>query len=173
MLVTEAKITNDNGDGTYSINIPLYSASTYNNVPVCISTGIVPILKKGNIVYISFRDNDYGSPVIIGSKPVSGTTVESNATLNSLIVSGNSTLSKDTKIGEVPYTTLEYLIGCTSNIAAQFTALNSAVDSIDTQNLSGVKSIILSTDMYGSESDMKKAAKTAEEGQLFFMIGEE
>lgn len=119
-MLMKAIIESNNIDNQYKIRIPKYhklrgvaEASSYDQLPfasVCYLPGIFPNYAIGDIVYIDFENDDLSYPVILGKllsdNNISDVSV-SDITSRSLNVQVDTTLSENTKIGQVEYDDLE------------------------------------------------------------------
>ena len=87
---------------------------------ICTVAGCIPNVRVGDIVYVSFEDNDLSKPVILGYlyKDSYGDTL-CDFNIGNLTVDGSTTLSSDTHIGDVTPNEISYLQGAKSNIQWQ------------------------------------------------------
>ena len=87
---------------------------------ICTVAGCIPNVRVGDIVYVSFEDNDLSKPVILGYlyKDSYGDTL-CDFNIGNLTVDGSTTLSSDTRIGDVTPNEISYLQGAKSNIQWQ------------------------------------------------------
>lgn len=97
---------------SYRVRVPLlnklHSSANPTNTedlsvaPICTTPGVEIVYNVGDIVFISFENNDYNHPVIIGNlfrDGISGSYNSINTT--NLNVSLSTSLSNDTKIGDI------------------------------------------------------------------------
>lgn len=115
-MITKAIIESTNINNQYKIRIPKYhklsgvtEASSYEQLPlasVCYFPGIIPNYAIGDVVYIDFENGDLSYPVILGKLLCDNNNLENSicdVTVRSLNVKVDSTLSTDTKIGNLNY----------------------------------------------------------------------
>lgn len=115
-MLMKAIIESNNIDNQYKIRIPKYhklrgvaEASSYDQLPfasVCYLPGIFPNYSIGDIVYIDFENDDLSYPVILGKLLSDNNKSEksvSDIESRSLKVQVDTTLSEDTKIGQISY----------------------------------------------------------------------
>ena len=113
------------------VRIPLYNkaADAINCTPkeqLCIASTCIPAGQSynynvGDIVYVSFEDNDISKPVVLGflysaNKPIT----TSDILARDLSVDGEAILSKYTSIGNVAGNEIETLKGQKTNISGEF-----------------------------------------------------
>ena len=106
-----------------------FSESTSNanlsTAIVCVQPKFKFIPEVGDIVILGFEDNDKGKPIILGCLfKESGNTSQVNTEVQDLVVNGTAKLNKQTIIGDVTYSQLEYLLGLNENINAALTDLD-------------------------------------------------
>lgn len=91
---------------------------------ICTLPSIMPNIKLGDIVWVSFEDRDSGKPIILGYLPIekNGKTLTDIKT-DSIVVNGSSSLGYDTKIGDVTSSEIQYLRGLRGNIQGQLDVL--------------------------------------------------
>lgn len=85
--------------------------------------------KINDIVFVSFEDNDFSKPFILGylfNQDAPQSTVD--AVLNSLTVSGDTKLSKNTTIGDVNSTSIACLENCDFNIKKEDKVINDKIN---------------------------------------------
>ena len=91
---------------------------------VCITTNLNNSLNVGDIVYVSFEDNDKGKPVILGQlyKEEMNTLADiklNSANINQLTVNKNASLPQNTSIGSISSKEIAALSGVKDNIQNQ------------------------------------------------------
>ena len=91
---------------------------------VCITTNLNNSLNVGDIVYVSFEDNDKGKPVIFGQlyKEEMNTLADiklNSANINQLTVNKNASLPQNTSIGSISSKEIAALSGIKDNIQNQ------------------------------------------------------
>ena len=101
----------------------LYSAT------ICSLPNIDNPVSVGDIVFVSFEDNDNSKPVILGHLYRKEKT-ENNSDINVRLLTVNSTtkLTKDTFIGEVKPLEIQMLQGLRGNIQSQFNDIKDDLD---------------------------------------------
>lgn len=130
-MVTQAIIREVSSETEVKIEVPMFGLieegegeEQVNEFPIArISTtpGCSPNYKIGDTVLICIKDNDLNSPIIMGRFiPDDKTIGTSNAEFDTLKVNKDTTLSKNTTIGEVKPEHIEQLVGVTHNIQLQF-----------------------------------------------------
>lgn len=123
------------------VRLPLYDgvSSTKNsistdNLPIatiCTLPNTVGIISEGDIVFVTFEDNDKSKRVILGvlsreTKSISYPTTE----LSTIKIYDNATLPVNTTIGNLSSNDIACLIGLKDNIQRQIDALQAQLDSI-------------------------------------------
>lgn len=91
---------------------------------VCITTNLNNSLNVGDIVYVSFEDNDKGKPVILGQlyKEEMNTLADiklNSANINQLTINKNVSLPQNTSIGSISSKEIAALSGVKDNIQNQ------------------------------------------------------
>lgn len=91
---------------------------------VCVTTNLNNSLNVGDIVYVSFEDNDKGKPVILGQlyKEEMNTLADiklNSANINQLTVNKNASLPQNTSIGSISFKEIAALSGIKDNIQNQ------------------------------------------------------
>ena len=130
-MVTKGKILEIISDKEVKIEVPAFGLieemegeSEVNEMPVariCTVPGCLPNFAVGDVILICIEDNDLSAPMIMGRLiPDDESLGTSNATFQTLAVEKDTTLSKDTTIGDVTPENISYLEGVTSHIQAQF-----------------------------------------------------
>lgn len=160
------KQVNISGEG-YTSNLCIVEVSIFNSAAdskdykadliatICLPNGINDDYKVGDLVYISFVNNQYKYPVVLGKiyKGIDDTNSGSYK-VTSLNVSDKTELSKDTKIGDITYDDLlkiksehvsDVQINASSIVDNEIA--NILVDSTPTQNS---KHLITSSGVYNA-----------------------
>lgn len=96
---------------------------------VCCSIGSKPCLKNGDIVFVSFEDNSFDLPVIIGQLFREDSTGISDQYFGTLDVSLTCDLPEETTIGNVTKSDLNNLTGTKANIQGQLDYLKDSINS--------------------------------------------
>ena len=144
-MVTKAIIESINDTYSVKVRIPLldsvgdYSDATpsaeLSDAIVCTLPRTSYIPEIGDIVIVTFEDNDLGKPIIIGCLfKDSGNLSQINSELNSLKVVANTTLSKDVNIGDISYKELQYLSGLKQNLQGTINNILSRLDNLEGNN---------------------------------------
>lgn len=118
-------------DYHYRVRIPPFNKSTaaVGATPerelyvatLSVTPGVSPKFKPGTAVCVSFESNDLSAPVIVGLLFNSTfKKTEADATFASLDVSVNTTLSRDTTVGNVKPDNIASLENNTQNVADKF-----------------------------------------------------
>ena len=126
-MVTKAIIEEIVSPYEVKVKIPILD-STKDNVSLTgeLSSAIICTLPKvayipevGDVVIITFEDNDRGKPIILGCLFKESSNISQvNITTNQLNVTGSSELSRNIKIGNISYNQLKFLEGLEENIQA-------------------------------------------------------
>lgn len=130
-MVTRARIIKVISEKEVQIEVPMFGlieegegeeqVNELPNARICTTPGCSPNYKKDDIVLICIEDNDLSNPMIMGRLiPDDKTIGTSNAEFDTLEVNKDTTLSKNTTIGEVKPEHIEQLVGVTHNIQLQF-----------------------------------------------------
>lgn len=100
---------------------------------ICTVAGCIPNVRVGDIVYVSFEDNDLSRPVILGYlyKDSYGDTL-CDFEIGNLTVDGSAHLSKDTSIGNVTPSEISFLEGTKSNIQWQLDLFEKDIEFLKT-----------------------------------------
>lgn len=141
-MVTKGIVEQVLKNNTVRVRLPVYDrpviANVYNSLndlsiaSICTLPNTRLNLQKGDIVFVTFEDNDFAKPVILGclySEYMSKSLPE--ITLNSLAVSVNTHLSSDTYIGNVLPQDIENLTGTSGNLQAQINLLVNIASELD------------------------------------------
>ncbi len=153
-MIVKAYIESVLEGGGYKIRIPTLdkvqkSSLNVNDSSIAEVCSVVNSdinLNLNDVVYVDFENDDRSKPVIIGC--LSKNTVGSNYILDSLNVSNNASLPKNTSIGNISYSELSCLVGTTSNIEEQILSINESFEEISNNtnecadNIKGIKSTI-------------------------------
>lgn len=106
---------------------------------VCALPNTTNLVIEGDIVFVSFEDNDLGKPVIIGALlKETGNLSSSDVSLRHVDVSGVSTLSYHTTIGKVQPNELDALCGVRDNLQKQIDDLQKQITDLKNE-LAGLK----------------------------------
>lgn len=120
-IIKEINISESDSDiknNKYKVLLPIFNTPDNTNEDGCIMDctasvigGIYSPYQVGDMVYVSFVNSEFQSPVIIG-KIYKGNTEEirSYAKLDSLYVDSTTTLPKNTTIGDISYIQLDKAI---------------------------------------------------------------
>ena len=91
---------------------------------ICAPAGIFPTYNIGDIVLVAYDNNDYGSPVIVGSlrgsvdRPSRCEIITTNLTVDQ-----TARFPVETSIGEVSSESLQYLSGVDDNVQKQLNTM--------------------------------------------------
>lgn len=98
---------------------------------ICTVAGCTPNVQVGDIVYVSFEDNDLSKPIILGYlyRDNMGDTI-CDFTVDSLTVEGATNLSSNTTIGNVSANEISYLEGAKYNIQWQLDLQRADIDAL-------------------------------------------
>ena len=137
-MVTRAEIVEmaDSKGAEWSVNIRAYDGiedvpnveepSPYQSARVCTIPGFVPEFNSDIPVFVCIEDNNLSQPIIMGNLILNNYDNENvgvgtaKAYLSKLTVTGATTLSSETSIGDVTSNQLGCLVGVNSNIQNQF-----------------------------------------------------
>lgn len=114
-------------DFHYRVRIPVLNkiAAAIGATPVeelsiatiAVSPGVSPKFRNGDIVFVEFEEGDTSKPVIIGSLfNTLDSQVVSDAKFDSLSVNVNTTLKRETQIGEVTADNIANIKGLNTNV---------------------------------------------------------
>ena len=124
------------------VRLPVYDRTTFasvsvpnqnlNDATICTLPNTRLNLRKGDIVFVTFEDNDFAKPVILGclcSEYLSNSLAET--TLNSLRVQVDTHLSADTYIGDVLPSDIVCISGAAGNFQGQLNLLSAEIESLN------------------------------------------
>lgn len=96
-----------------------------NVAVVATAPGLEWVLPNNTVVYVCIHDNNLEAPVIVGiaSMPSNNSACGVNASLLSLVVSGATSLGKETSIGDVKKEELGRISGLSENAQVQFNTI--------------------------------------------------
>lgn len=115
-MITKAEIQRKNGN-KYYVRIPLFEWSGEKQkfeewATVCYMPGAFPTYKRGDIVFVSFENNDIGKPVILGKLYRKNEKLEDDSVTlygSNLIVKNKVELPADIKIENLSITSITSL----------------------------------------------------------------
>ena len=142
-MITKAIVEDASDRYSVKVRIPFYDRASVaprrvldEDLPqasICTLPNSGLNVRKGDIVFVSFEDDDIGRPVIVGclyTDKVSDT--GANIFAETLRVATNAKLPKSTSIGDVSSKELQRLKGVSDNIQGQIDALQTNVDNKST-----------------------------------------
>lgn len=117
-------------DFHYRVRIPVLNkiAAAIGATPVeelsiatiAVAPGVSPKFRSGDIVFVEFEEGDTSKPVIVGSLfNTLDSTIVSDAKFDSLSVNVNTTLQRETQIGEVTADNIANIKGLNTNIQSE------------------------------------------------------
>ena len=132
-------------DFHYRVRIPVLNkiAAAIGATPVeelsiatiAISPGVSPKFRSGDIVFVEFEEGDTAKPVIVGSLfNTLDSQIVSDAKFDSLSINVNTTLQRETQIGEVTADNIANIKGLNTNVQYE-------IDSNKTQHTEFVSQI--------------------------------
>ena len=132
-------------DFHYRVRIPVLNkiAAAIGATPVeelsiatiAVSPGVSPKFRSGDIVFVEFEEGDTSKPVIVGSLfNTLDSQIVSDAKFDSLSVNVNTTLQRETQIGEVTADNIANIKGLNTNVQYE-------IDSNKTQHTEFVSQI--------------------------------
>ena len=133
---------------------------------VCVTTNLNNSLNVGDIVYVSFEDNDKGKPVILGQlyKEEMNTLADiklNSANINQLTVNKNASLPQNTSIGSISSKEIAALSGIKDNIQNQIDinlpAINFAESERQKSETDGAVTHNLDASVVFAESERQKS----------------
>jgi hypothetical protein len=110
---------------------------------VSIAAGIYPALKVGDVVFVTFEDDNPDKPVIVGLlySDKCKTTLPDIVT-TSLEVITNAKLPQDTQIGEITSTQVSYLKNISSDVQTQFNNLDKRTNDLEDEVAGAIYTIL-------------------------------
>ena len=139
-MVTKAIVSDVSDKYNIKVRIPIYnrvSFATQRTVEAdlpsatsCVLPNSSLNLRVGDIVYVSFEDDDTGRPVILGClfKESGNGSTASSISAESINVTATAVLPSETSIGKVTSKELGFLTGMRENTQYQIDALTRKVD---------------------------------------------
>lgn len=132
-------------DFHYRVRIPVLNkiAAAIGATPVeelsiatiAVSPGVSPKFRSGDIVFVEFEEGDTSKPVIVGSLfNTLDSQIVSDAKFDSLSINVNTTLQRETQIGEVTADNIANIKGLNTNVQYE-------IDSNKTQHTEFVSQI--------------------------------
>ena len=117
-MITKAEVQRKQGNNKYLVRIPLFEWAGEKQefiepATVCYSPGAVPAYKTGDIVFVSFENNNIGKPVIIGKLYIGDEDSKKDSVAiqgATLAIKTKAELPSDLKIGNIPASTLNYIL---------------------------------------------------------------
>lgn len=104
------------------------NTSDLDTAPICSLPGISPRYQVGDIVFITFEDDNLGNPIIIGKLLSSNSDSVSDITTQSLEVSVDAILPKSTQIDEIKPEEIAKLKNISSNIEREISHLKAKIE---------------------------------------------
>lgn len=133
-MITKAIVESVLSPYSAKVRIPMYDGieSTKNsvkstdlsNATICTFSSSVGTISEGDIVFVSFEDDDIGKPVILGLLCKEDNNASGTLSINDLNVNGRTNLSSDTTIGNITSAELSCLVGVKQNIQMQINSIN-------------------------------------------------
>lgn len=109
---------------------------------VAVAPGVSPKFRSGDVVFVEFEEGDTSKPVVVGLMfNTLEASVVSDAKFDSLSISVNTTLQRDTTIGEVTADNIANLMGLNTNAQYEFNKNNNEHDKFVSQ-ISDIKADI-------------------------------
>ena len=142
---------------------------------VCVTTNLNNSLNVGDIVYVSFEDNDKGKPVILGQlyKEEMNTLADiklNSANINQLTVNKNASLPQNTSIGSISSKEIAALSGIKDNIQNQIDinlpAINFAESERQKSETDGAITHNLDASVTFAESERQKSKNLLDKSTL-------
>lgn len=130
---------------TAKVRIPIYNGvktsrdftpdADLNNATICATNNTANIIHEGDIVYVSFEDNDISKPVILGllHRASESSNINNMQDYNVRILNVNSTakLTHDTYIGNITPTDINNLFGTKGNIQDQINTCDNRLTTLE------------------------------------------
>ena len=145
---------------SYRVRIPVINRSSdasfhtptdeLYTATVCVVNGCIPHIQVGDVVYVTFEDNDLSRPIILGYLyRDSSSDVSCDFIVDDIKVSGDAVLSPNTSIGAVTPYDIAQLRGAKANLQWQIDLLQGGIGtpSISPKERSGTFNV---TDGLGS-----------------------
>ena len=144
-MVTKAIIEEVINNYQVKVRIPIldstenFSTSTsqveLSTAIVCVQPRSTFVPEVGDIVIVSFEDNDKGKPIIIGCLfKESDNLSQVDLTARNLTVNEGTVLSKNTQIGDIDYNQLKYLQGLQEPVQQALTNLETMLANYNTNS---------------------------------------
>ena len=141
-MVTKAIIESIESKYLVKVRIPLLDsgpefsdATDYDSLSdaiICTLPRTSYIPEIGDIVFVTFEDNDKGKPIIIGCLfKESGNDSQIDIEVNNLVVKSKTQLSSSINIGSISYDELKYLEGLKQNIQATFSNIEDRLKELE------------------------------------------
>ena len=159
-------------DFHYRVRIPVLNkiAAAIGATPVeelsiatiAVEPGVSPKFRSGDIVFVEFEEGDTSKPVIVGSLfNTLDSQIVSDAKFDSLSVNVNTTLQRETQIGEVTADNIANIKGLNTNVQyeidsnrAQHTQFVSQISDIQS-NIGEINKEINDINSVNAEQDIK------------------
>ena len=164
-MITKAIVEDASDRYSVKVRIPFYDRASVaprrvldEDLPqatICTLPNSGLNVRKGDIVFVSFEDDDIGRPVIVGclyTNKVSDT--GANIFAETLGVATNAKLPKSTSIGDVSSEELQRLVGLEDNAQGQIDTLQEDLDAVPVIKSVGRDSLIQKT--VNIETDVRK-----------------
>lgn len=100
---------------------------------VCCPVGSSPNFVKGDVVFVTFEDNSFDKPVIIGYLFRENLEGLSDQTLSNLVVNLTCNLPKETTIGSISEKDINNLSGTKSSIQGQIDILTDRLNALESK----------------------------------------
>lgn len=145
-MIMQAIIEAINDDGTCYVNIPNFTNSGAKHLSTSgylarfsVIPNSAPNVQVGDRVYVGFLNNNIGNPIIIGhmyfKEPDISAVSDSaySARFADVEVTGSTTLSANTSIGDVSSIELSYLKGLSSNLQKQLKVIDERLTALESR----------------------------------------
>lgn len=123
---------------------------------ICCPVGSRPNFVKGDIVFVSFEDNSFDKPIIVGTLFRESLVGLSGQTLSNLVVNLTCNLPEETTIGSVNEEDISNLSGTKSNLQRQIDVLIERLDALESD---------IEADIRRVENTLNSAMSTANSAQ--------